>query len=88
VSSSQINLSWQDKSNNETGFKIERSTDGRTFAQISAVGVNVTTYADTGLAASTKYYYRVLAYSSGGNSKYSNMVNATSLAASTPTPTP
>src|SRR5205823_5540714 len=28
VSSSQINLSWQDKSNNETGFKVERSSDG------------------------------------------------------------
>ena len=71
ASSSQINLSWTDNSNNETGFKIERSSDGKTFTQISTVGVNVTTYTDSGLAASTKYYYRILAYSDGGNSAYS-----------------
>src|SRR5204863_2620508 len=72
ASSRQINLSWTDNSNNETGFKIERSSNGNTFTQISTVGVNVTTYADSGLAASTKYYYRILAYSDGGNSAYSN----------------
>src|SRR5436189_4413779 len=55
VSSSQINLSWTDNSNDETGFKIERSSNDSTFTQISTVGANVTTYADTGLAASTIY---------------------------------
>ena len=60
ASSSQINLSWTDNSNNETGFKIKRSSDGKTFTQISTVNVNVTTYADSGQTASTKYYYRIL----------------------------
>jgi hypothetical protein len=72
VSTSQINLSWTDNSNNEAGFKIERSKDGTTFAQIATVGANVTTYANTGLAALTEYYYRIRAYNSGGNSAYSN----------------
>src|SRR5207244_871517 len=85
ASSSQINLSWTDNSNNETGFKIERSSDGKTFTQISTVNVNVTTYPDSGLAASTKYYYRILAYSDGGNSAYSNTAQATT---TTPTPSP
>src|SRR5438477_5480379 len=85
ASSSQINLSWTDNSNDETGFKIERSSDGKTYTQISTVNVNVTTYADSGLAASTKYYYRILAYSDGGNSAYSNTAIATT---TTPTPTP
>jgi acid phosphatase type 7 len=87
VSATQINLSWTDNSNNETGFKVERSSNGTTFTQISTLGVNVTTYASTGLSTSTKYYYRVGAYNSGGDSKYSNTVNATTLAAPTPTPT-
>src|SRR4029077_20794534 len=34
ASSSQINLSWTDNSSDETGFKIERSIDGKTFTQI------------------------------------------------------
>src|SRR4029078_10697879 len=60
-------------------------SNGITFTQISTVNVNVATYADSGLAASTKYYYRILAYSDGGNSAYSNTAIATT---TTPTPTP
>src|SRR5439155_1374401 len=92
ASSSQINLTWTDNSTNETGFKVERSVDNTTFTQIGTVGVNVKTYASTGLTASTKYYYRVRAYNSGGNSVYSNTANATKLPTSistlTRTPTP
>ena len=82
VSSTQINLSWADNSSNETGFKIERSINGSTFAQIGTTGANTTAYASTGLAASTKYYYRVRAYNSGGNSSYSSTVSATTTASS------
>src|SRR5207244_7505685 len=77
TSSSQINLAWSDNSNNETGFKIERSTDGSSFTQIGTVGSNVTSYPDSGLSESTKYYYRVRASSAGGDSGYSNIANAT-----------
>jgi hypothetical protein len=76
VSSSQINLSWTDHSNNETGFKVERAGHGQSFKQIATVGANVTTYADTGLKASTTYRYRVRVYNSRGNSAYSNIASA------------
>jgi len=77
VSSKQINLSWQDNSNNESGFKIERKT-GVTgaYTQIATVGVNVTSYSNTALTSNTTYYYRVRAYSIAGNSAYSNEVQA------------
>src|SRR6184192_4309684 len=77
VSSSRINLSWTDNANNETGFKIERSTNGTTFTQVNQMGANVTALADSGLAASTTYYYRVRAFNSAGNSAYSNTASAT-----------
>jgi endoglucanase len=77
-SASQINLSWTDNSTNETGFRIERSTDGSSWSQFSAnVGANITTYQSTGLSASTTYYYRVRAENGGGNSSYTSVASAT-----------
>jgi titin len=77
VSSNRVDLSWTDNAGNETGFLIERSPDGINFTQIATVGANVTTYSNTGLTASTTYYYRVRATNSAGNSAYSNTANAT-----------
>ncbi|MDM7988103.1 MAG: fibronectin type III domain-containing protein [Smithella sp.] len=81
VSNSRINLSWSDNSNNESGFVIQRSPDNSVFSQIATVSSNISSYANTGLDASTLYYYRVLAYNGIGNSGYSNTASATTLAA-------
>ncbi len=81
VSKSQINLTWTDNANNETGFRIERckGTTCTNFALIATVSVNVTTYANTGLLKGTTYRYRVYAYNASGNSAYSNIAAATTL---------
>jgi hypothetical protein len=79
ASSSHLSLKWTDNSNNETSFLIERSTDGKNFTQVASVGVNVTTYKDVGLAAGTKYYYRVRASNANGNSAYTNVASAKTL---------
>ena len=73
----QINLAWQDNSNNEESFVIERSIDGVNFAPVTSVGANVTTYSDSGLSNSTTYFYRVLAHNAAGYSGYSNTASAT-----------
>ena len=83
VSSSQINLAWTDNSNNETGFEIFRSTDGITFSSLATVGAGVTTYNNTGLTASTQYYYKVWAFNPGESSSYSNTANATTQSGTT-----
>ena len=80
VSQTQINLSWTDNSNNEDGFKIERSPNGSSsWAQVATVGPNVTSYSNTGLSRNTRYYYRVRSYNVLGNSAYSNTANTKTL---------
>lgn len=76
-SSTQIDLTWNDNSDDEDGFKIEMSLDGSTFTQIYTVAAGVTSYSDTGLDANTLYYYQVRAYNTAGDSGYSNIANAT-----------
>jgi hypothetical protein len=71
----RVSLSWKDNSTNESGFKIQRSTDGVNYSQIAAVGSNVATFADAGVAQLTTYYYRVVAYNTAGNSSYSNVLS-------------
>jgi transcriptional regulator CtsR len=87
ISSSQINLTWQDNSDNETGFKIERKTGSGSYSQIATIGAGVTSYSNTGLTTSTTYYYRVRAYSAAGDSAYSNEASATTLPPPPSTPT-
>jgi hypothetical protein len=78
TSSSQINLTWTDNSTNETGFKIERKTGAAgTWSQITTTAAGATSYSNTGLSASTTYYYRVRATNATGDSSYSNEANAT-----------
>jgi subtilisin family serine protease len=76
-SKSQINLAWADKSTNESGFYVERSTDGVTFSQVATLAANSKSYSSTGLSAGKKYYYRVRAYNSGGTSAYTSVASAT-----------
>ena len=81
ASSSSINLAWTDNSGGETGYKIERKTGvGGTYSQVGTVGANLTSYSNTGLSASTTYYYRVRAYNMTGDSTQSNEAEATTSA--------
>jgi subtilisin family serine protease len=78
VSNSRIDLSWSDNSYGEDGFKIERKTGaGGTYAQIAVTAANTTSYADTGLNASTTYHYRVRASLGINNSDFSASTSAT-----------
>jgi titin len=79
----RIDLAWTDNSGTEQGFRVERAPDvggaPGTYAQIASVGANVTTYANTGLTNGTRYWYRVRAYNTAGNSAYTGDASATTL---------
>ena len=70
----KLNLSWTGSSG-ASSYKIDRSTDSTTWAQIGTV--TTTSYADTSVASSTTYYYRARASNPGGDSTYSNTSSAT-----------
>src|SRR5262249_18461693 len=81
--SDRLTLTWADNSNNETGFAIERSSDGRTFVPIGVVGPNVTTFVN--YLSSGTFSYRVKAFNLVGESDYSNVASG-SVGGSTPGP--
>ena len=64
-----IDLFWNDASNDETGFKIERREGVLgAWSEIATVGQNVTTYRDSGLTPDTTYFYRIFSFKNSNNS--------------------
>ena len=82
TSSSQINLSWTDNANDEASYHVEQSSDGVNFSLLADLGTDSNSYSDTGLSASTTYYYRVNASNAIGASAYTNTASATTQAGS------
>ena len=86
VFANQVDLSWVDASDNETGFTLERRAEtSGAFVAFARVGANVSGYSDTGLAPNTIYHYRVLANGVGGDSPYSNQASVTTSSSQSPT---
>lgn len=83
LSSNKIKLTWSDRSFNETGFEIWRSTSAAgTYALAGTTAANVTTYIDNGLTFGVKYYYQVRAKQNSVYSAFSN-ASGTSVASQT-----
>ena len=80
ASSSTVNIAWNDNSDNENGFLIERRLRAEPdYTVIASLKANLTSYADTGLPASTSFSYRIKAYNYSGSSLYSNEEETTTL---------
>ena len=64
-----IAISWNDRSENEDGFRIEaRSREEASYQTIGTVPKNTTTFTDTTTAPDKTFYYRVIAFNSSGES--------------------
>ncbi len=84
-SSSSITLLWDDVTT-ETGYRLERSTSPNSGYTVIAgsLAVNTIMYTDTGLASSTTYYYRLVAFNAVGDSGVAT-ISATTTAGNQPT---
>lgn len=68
-----VTLSWQDNSDNENGFKVERYEEPGTaadYVEIGSVAADVTTFADPAVSFTdpANYCYRVIAFNDSGRS--------------------
>ena len=80
TSTGEIDLAWAG-SLGATGYIVQRSADAVAgFTQIGTTLAPTTTFADTGLAAGTTYFYRIIATNSAENSLPDNPVSGTTLA--------
>ncbi len=78
ICNSIINLEWVDNSDNETGFRVERSLSQESgFEPFAILPPNVTFMADNGLLADTTYFYRILAINEDGESEFTEITSAT-----------
>jgi len=76
---SRIDLAWDDKSNNETNFELERCAGATcaNFAKIAQPAANAASYSNTDLSRRTAYQYRIRACNGSACSNYSNVVSGT-----------
>jgi Peptidase family C25/Propeptide_C25 len=81
LSGTEIKLTWEDRSDDETGFSIERQDAAKGFIEVTTVTTGVTTWTDTGLSECVGYTYRVRAFDGVDYSYYTNEVPTETLAA-------
>jgi len=80
VTANRAVMNWTDTASDETGFTLERGSDGTTFTPLTAVlGPNTVTHSDEGLTADTVYQYRVKINRGTTSSAYSNVVRVRTL---------
>jgi len=65
--STSVEVTWIDKSSNETGFRVERRPVNGVWAADATLAANAATATVTGLSASTTYEVRVLAVNAHGS---------------------
>lgn len=73
----RVDLRWADTALDETGYQVERSADGATWAALaSALPAGSAAYSDATATPGVAYRYRVAARSGAALSAYSNVATA------------
>lgn len=74
LSANSIKFKWDDNSNFENSYVIQRSTNGGKFDEIATLPANSLEYTDTTLNKINTYSYRIRCISSKSNSAFSDIL--------------
>jgi hypothetical protein len=85
LTSTSVTLAWQDNSDNETGFELQRRPSGGSWAPLTNTAPNVTTYTDMVVVTGVTYEYQIRATGAAGNSAWVGPLSATPVALGTVT---
>lgn len=87
IAAGQIDLSWADNSNNETGFRVFRCTGVgcTTLTQLAQPAANATSYSDVSVIYGQSYTYAVRSYNIVVESAANDTVTANTFPPATPT---
>lgn len=72
ISDSQINLSWTDNNDGEASYEVYRKKENGEYVLAQTLSPGTETYEDTGLEASTTYYYKLRAINATSASAYTD----------------
>lgn len=79
-----VQVSWEDRADNEEGFEIERATNDGGFRQVGVAPAGQTFYTDRNVDAAVMHVYRVRAVNDEAVSGWSNLDTVASMAVLAP----
>ncbi len=88
ASATSIDLAWQDNSDDELNFSIQRCSSGPTctdFTQIATAAAGAQAHTDNTVTVGNSYRYQVVAIGVPGNSDPTNIASANTLLPTAPT---
>jgi glucose/arabinose dehydrogenase/PKD repeat protein len=76
LGSREVSVLWTPGSTNQTGFLLERSTNGTAFSFLASVAAADRKYVDRAVSPATTYFYRLRATNAQGGSAFSIVARA------------
>lgn len=86
LNSTDIDITWQDNSDNEDGFRLYRGLTSDALSLVQTLGAGVTVRHATGLSPDTTYWWAVEAFNAAGSSGLTSPLSATTEPAPSPAP--
>jgi hypothetical protein len=71
-----VQIAWEDTSDNEAGFRVERREPTTSYGSVTSLPPNSTAFQDRSVQPERIYLYRVLSVNAGGESPASNEASA------------